>query len=270
MPVTKIKKKCINDKFYTKHSVAMSCIDVMRKFIMDDSIVYIEPSAGSGAFSKLIQCQAFDIAPDDTSIQKENFLSIEDRWPNEKLCVFGNPPFGERNNLTKAFIKKAISFSGTKYIAFILPAVYRKRTMQRVFPDNWSLVYSKELPDDAFMFEGTQYHVPCVFQIWEKDAVLKNMREVTQPRECVDFLLTTKDNADIFVFGAAPHKIIDVSDVTPTNRGHYIKTKIDISVLRDRITSVDWKTYASSSVNGGVAWFSSDEFMKHYTNTHGV
>jgi hypothetical protein len=112
--------------------------------------------------------------------------------------------------------------------------------------------------------------VPCVFQIWEKNSELHNLREVRQPTECSDFSFGNRDDSDIFVFGAAPTKIIDPGEVLPTNRGYFLKSKVDVKELYAKITSVDWKTAARSSVSGGVAWFSRDEFVKHYINRHGI
>jgi hypothetical protein len=269
MPITKIKKKSANDKFYTKQEIAIHCIEHIKHHVSDD-VIFIEPSAGAGAFSNLISCIAFDIDPETDSIVKQDFLEVEDSWIGESLCFFGNPPFGSRNKLTNAFIKKALSFSGTKYIAFVLPSVFKKRTMQRVFPSDWNLIETIDLPRNSFTLNAAEYHVPCIFQIWERNSSSIDLREVKQPRECTDFAIVHKTKADIFVFGAAPHKILRITDVSPTNRGHYLKSKIDISALCDRISSVDWKACATSSVNGGVAWFSSDEFVKHYVLKYGI
>jgi hypothetical protein len=261
MPLKRIKKKCPLDKFYTKPDVAKTCVDFMLSFL-DSVDSYIEPSAGNGAFSLLIDCLALDIVPENDSIIQQDFLSFNTDRKN--ICFFGNPPFGERNSLTKAFIKKALSFSETRFIAFVLPAAYKKRTMQSVFPKNWSMIGEMKLPFNSFMLDGEQYHVPCIFQVWEKDSNRKNLREMPQPTECADFSFGTMSDSDIFVFGAAPKKIILPCNVSSTNRGYFLKTKIEIKELCDRIQSVDWKSLGASSVSGGVAWFSRDEFMKHY------
>ena len=270
MPVNKIKKKCQNDKFYTKPEVAIECVSKLKRIVGYTPMTFIEPSAGSGAFSSLMNCFAFDLEPAASGIFKQDFLQFSPSGSGLPICFFGNPPFGERNSLTKAFTKQAMSYRASKVIAFVLPMVFKKHTMQKLFPANWSLVSTTDLPNDSFIFNGESYHVPCVFQIWEKDSSRQNLREVPQPKETVDFAFVSKKDADIFVFGAAPKKIVIPSDVSTTNRGYYLKSKIDVDELCDRIRSVDWKSYAASSVNGGVAWFSKDEFVKSYNLTHGI
>lgn len=267
MPVKKIQKKCINDKFYTKSEVSDNCIAIMQEFI-PDGVLFIEPSAGSGSFSSKIQCYAYDIEPENENIQKQDFLLLENQFQGQ-ICVFGNPPFGERNHLTNSFIRKSIDI-GARYIAFILPSVYKKFTMQKVFPSEWSLITEYTLPDNSFVLNSVPYHVPCVFQIWERNSELPNLREVRQPSECSDFSFGNRSDSDIFVFGAAPTKIIRPDEVLPTNRGYFLKSKVDIKELCDKIASVDWKAAARSSVSGGVAWFSRDEFVKHYINQNGA
>lgn len=258
MPINKIQKKCKNDKFYTKSNVAEHCIDVLLQFVDKDEC-FIEPSSGNGSFSNLLPNNhiALDIEPENEKITKLDFFDFI--VPTDSIVV-GNPPFGERNALTKQFIKHSLN---SKCIAFILPSVFCKETLQRVFPENWSLVYNEVLPDNAFTLNGNDYHVPCVFQIWLKDdTVHDNLRETTIPTfETDDFVFTDKESANFFMFGAAPHKIVAVDQVSCNNRGYWLHTTPD---MVERLRVIPWKKYALSSVNGGVAWYTKKQILNIY------
>lgn len=265
MPKNKIVKKSINDKFYTKEEVAKWCIEKVNTLVSPTN--FLEPSAGNGAFSRNISnCHAIDIEPEHPSIRKMNYLKCYLRHWGKDLCVIGNPPFGERNNLTKNFIRHSMR-SNVKWIAFVLPSVFKKFTNQRIFPDNWSLIFQEDLPHNSFLLEGVDYHVPCVFQIWEKNSKRLNLREVEHGNQCKDFKIlknSEKEDADVFVFGSAPHKIINLEDVKPNNRGYFLKSSIDKEDLMCKIRGVDWANLGNSSVSGGVFWISTNEFIKHY------
>lgn len=272
MPKTKIKKKNELDKFYTRPEVAKECLSLLFSTINIEDYTVIEPSAGSGAFSNQIKgCYAYDILPEDSTITQQDFLTLDFDNFSDDVCVVGNPPFGERNSLTKSFIKYACSFDRTKIIAFILPACYKKLTMQKVFSSDWSLIKQVDLPEGSFTLQNEVYHVPCVFQIWEKHSKQADLREVKYPNFCADFeILTPREvnKADIFSFGAAPYNLIGPSEVKPNNRGYFLKSYIDKEKLCSNIRSVDWKSKGASSVSGGVFWITKSEFIKYYTERY--
>jgi len=265
MPKQKIKNKDILDKFYTNPEVAKDCIFILKNILSNKKIEFIEPSAGSGSFSKGIPCRSFDILPEDSSIEKLDFLQDYIHMTSD-VVIFGNPPFGNANSLSKAFIERSMKYSQVKVIAFILPKAFNKLSMQKVFSERWILVSSTDLPDDSFLLNGNPYHVPCVFQVWVRLHYLNlpNLREVSFGNKCSDFEFCSRKDASFFLFGASPSNIIDVDQVQENNRGYFVRSFIDKDVLCDRIRSVDWKANASSSVSGGVAWFTKDEIIKHY------
>ena len=102
-----IKKKSELDKFYTRPEVAKECLSLLFSTINIEDYSVIEPSAGSGAFSNQINgCHAYDILPEGSNITEQDFLSLDFNDFHKNVCVVGNPPFGERNSLTKSFIKE--------------------------------------------------------------------------------------------------------------------------------------------------------------------
>jgi len=56
----------------------------------------------------------------------------------------------------------------------------------------------------------------------------------------------------------------NIEDVTPTNRGYYIKSNIQPEKLKSFIKNINWNKFGNSSANGGVSWFSKPEFIKIY------
>jgi len=153
----------LNDKFYTKPSVASSCVNELKKHAVG---TWIEPSAGSGSFVDAVDHKivAMDIDPGRDGIVKQDFLVWES--PYTKCTVFGNPPFGRQSTLARKFIKHASTFASV--IAFILPRSFTKPSMQKAFPLDFHLVYETELEKNSFIVNDKPYNVPCVFQIWKR------------------------------------------------------------------------------------------------------
>lgn len=267
MPKKKIIKKHDLDKFYTNPSVAEFCYGRLLSFVKDETLV--EPSAGDGSFYKILRSPkiGFDV---DTECDGVILGDWFDQSVPLDSVVVGNPPFGNRNDLTKRFIQHSLPYA--KCIAFVLPAVFKKETLQTVFPKNWILVDSVDLPRDSFLLNGEDYHVPCVFQIWlnsdKYPEQYKNLRESVKPELVIaDFEFTNdKDAADYFVFGAAPHKLILPSEVNENNRGYYLKS--NVQNLAKRFKAIDWKKHSHSSVNGGVAWFTKKQIIFSYCLTY--
>jgi hypothetical protein len=163
-------RKNTNDQFYTKQTVAKNCIQhVLEQCPNAQTYLWIEPSAGNGAFLKQVpasfEAVGLDIEPKDSGILKHNFLDWKPATSKDCL-VFGNPPFGRQSSMAKQFIKHCAEFA--KLIAFILPLSFEKPSMNKVFPANFHCIFSQRLPEKSFEINGHEYDVPCVFQIWEK------------------------------------------------------------------------------------------------------
>lgn len=173
-------RKNTKDQYYTKSSVAIKCVDLIRSFVsQSETYQWIEPSAGSGAFLNVLPntCDkiGIDLEPSSPGVQQGDFLE----WVptgHKRRIFFGNPPFGRQSSLAKSFIKYAAPFADI--IAFILPRSFVKPSMSRAFPLTFHCIHSEELEKNAFEVNAVEYDVPCVFQIWEK----KNFdRIVTAP-----------------------------------------------------------------------------------------
>ena len=252
----------ILDKFYTKQEVVKRCLDEVYKLPYTFDCV-IEPSAGDGAFYEHIQHEnkiGIDIDPQHDEIIKGDWLNYTVSDMYERVLVLGNPPFGQYQKLSTKFILHAISFSNVQTIAFILPDVYRKHTRQRILPYNWRIVSITELGRDCFTLEGQDYHVPASFFIFDKSEGKDLRVNPNAYTETNDFKFSTKDDFDIFVFGASPRRITKTP--TPNNRGYFLKSKIPVEDLISRIKAVDWN--GNSCANGGVYWLTKFEFLEQY------
>ena len=105
------------DKFYTKPHVAKECLNFLYdRFSIIKTMTFIEPSAGNGSFSSLIEnCIALDIKPEAPNIKEQDFFTFTPE-PGDYV-TFGNPPFGKRSKMAIDFFNHAATYS--KIIAFI-------------------------------------------------------------------------------------------------------------------------------------------------------
>lgn len=170
------------DQYYTQRPVAQFCWlklqQITRGFgvAMEQSSV-IEPSAGSGAFLDTaptsVVVRGFDVAPTSgrSDIRVHDFLLDPlPRLPapraNGVRLVVGNPPFGKKSSLVRAFIERAFTHAKADVVAFIVPIAMRKWAAQRGIHSSARLVADVDLPEEAFEFRGKPYGVRCCFQVW--------------------------------------------------------------------------------------------------------
>jgi len=163
------------DQYFTKPSVALSCITYLEDELhipLSNFETILEPSYGDGAFVSglrtkyIIEPKLCYIDIDSKEPQhKDDFLSNELKIRMMKpFLTIGNPPFGKNSSLAINFFNKAATLSDV--IAFILPRTFRKNSCINRLDRNFFLVFEKNLEKKSFLFEGNDYEVPCVFQIW--------------------------------------------------------------------------------------------------------
>lgn len=270
----KTKQKDELDRFYTKPEAVKRCLKKL-KTILPDFDTLVEPSAGDGAFLNELahpNIKAYDIAPAEgvQGVVKSDWFDV-DLTGLGRTCVVGNPPFGQRNQLSIRFIQHALSFSNVDLIGFILPNSWNKPSLQnKTFPTEWKLLYTHRLGKNAFLFEGEDYHVPCSFQVWGKGEQFKSNEDLRWPLKPAivheDFeILKDSEGADFFMMGAAPKTMKDVKDVGKNNRGYWIKSNIGVKRLKDNILNVPWDFVGNATASGNVYWISTPELIKEYT-----
>lgn len=189
------------DKYYTKDHIAEICVEAMiRKFPFDlKEYLFIEPSAGSGAFidaasAKGLSIKGFDLLPTRDDIIKNDFLSgnIEDYLSKDerskKRITIGNPPFGSKSGLAIKFVNRSLEQSD--FVGFIIPNQFEKWSVQSKINPNAKLIANIVLPEDSFILLDKTIKLRCVFQIWtlkesDEDLRIKAKPDIKHP----DFLL---------------------------------------------------------------------------------
>jgi len=246
-------KKLHLDKYYTSDETAQYCIDVARRVLNGKKISEaIEPSAGNGVFSKKIKnCIAYDIDPEDKSIIRQDFLTLDLPYKEGRLFI-GNPPFGARNTLAVQFFKKCI-LSGD-YIAFILPISQYKNNQQMY---EFDLIYSENLGVKQY----TDRDVHCCFNIYEKPNGNLNTKPQNKLNdlEIIEVRLGNKivENYDFKVcaWGASIGKFID--DKNSFAKEFYIRIKNNNikNKIVELFKNVNWqKEYLMTSTPNLLQW----------------
>lgn len=257
------------DQFYTDPGVARTLIDrVISVVPLNNRKLFIEPSAGTGAFSNILvdlhhDIIAIDLDPKVVYAIKSNFLDIlPGRLTDLKsssVCIIGNPPFGKGANLAVRFFNHSCLFADT--VAFIVPNTFKKASIHNKLDDNYHLIYQEDLPKNSFIYNKAQYNVPCVFQIWEKR---KYKRTKITFEECKYFSFTSKDNADACIrrVGGRAGKIFTDFLNTSISSNYYIKVRAPYTVreIVEKVESVSFKSIVDQTA--GVRSLSKGELTK--------
>ena len=185
-----MKRKINLEQFFTTDENAKFCLSKLNLSQFDN---IIEPSAGSGSFSNLINnCIAFDIEPKNKNIIKQNYLELDiSLFKNKKNLVIGNPPFGRQSSLAVKFINKSAEFADT--IAFILPNSFKKESVMNRLNCHLFLEEIYELPNTKFFFEESFFNIPCSFFVYKKK---NETREKEKIPNIDDFSFVEKGRAD--------------------------------------------------------------------------
>jgi hypothetical protein len=181
-----------SDQYFTKQYIAdyLSCI-VYERYGNDP--LYIEPTAGNGAFLKRIPgIIGFDLYPQNEAIIEANVFDLK-FFPNNVLI--GNPPFGTNSSLAIKIFNHIAKFQ-VKAICFIVPKTFKKQSVHDKLDRNYWLVEEYDIPFKSFVVSDSEYGVPCVFQIWEH-SVRKRETKVKQDCPWIEFV--PKNQADIAV-----------------------------------------------------------------------
>jgi hypothetical protein len=229
------------DAFYTLPSVALSCINYFHKNVIpskDD--IFIEPSAGSGAFSSQLKGRniySFDILPQKSSIVCQDFLLIKQSpiyheiiSMKKPIHVIGNPPFGRQAKTARSFIRLCSEFASS--ISFILPKSFKKQSFQKTFPLNFHLLFEIDLPEGSFTIDEKLYSVPCVFQVWKN---MQHERIVQTLMEPVGFIFCKKnENPDMAIrrVGVYAGKLLEQNLQSLSGESHYFLRLTTLTPVR--------------------------------------
>ena len=197
------------DQFYTKPEIARECWEALKPFAKRlthtplDSLFFIEPGAGDGAFYDLLPKSrrvGLDLAPRGEGILKRDFLKcrphtfIPPEFNREQIVVVGNPPFGTRGRLAVEFVNKAFTMADT--VAFIVPVIFAKHFIHKQIQEDARLIH--RYPLDRLSFRTAtkpEYAVNTEFQIWTRIGGKRNLRLYSSPPiSHPDFLMHQYNN----------------------------------------------------------------------------
>lgn len=240
------------DQFYTKRSIAVECYAQFLDFLKVNQIedtVFLEPSAGSGAFYSLLPSNklGIDLEPKIDGVICHDFLT----YPLERndYLTIGNPPFGKNSSLAVKFFNKCAEHS--KVIAFVLPKTFKKTSILKKLNKNFHLSYEYDLPDFSFEFDSKDYNVSSVFQIWAKlDTARIDTKSIVVHE---DFLFTTKEKGNFAIqrVGAAAGSVKENFSHVATASHYFISAPDDVKNLFKKIdwTSVKYNTAGNPSIS---------------------
>jgi hypothetical protein len=234
------KDRDTKDQFYTKRQVAETCVkEILQTLPWASSAQWIEPSAGAGAFLGIYAGEtiALDLEPKAAGVVAQDFLKwILSPSAASKRIFFGNPPFGRQGSIAKKFLRHACE-QGADALAFILPRSFMKPSMYGCIPPNFHLVKQTELPKNSFEVNKEPYDVPCIFQIWEKQA---GQREAAEKEEPDGFVYVKPDAYDLAfrrVGGDAGQTFLKGETQPSVQSHHFLKFDegIDVADIQKRV-----------------------------------
>ena len=243
------------DKFYTKLELVTSLLKNID-FLQYELV--IDPCCGDGAFYSNINHKnklAIDILPGIEGVIKHDFLTwnySQIKTTRDKTIVVSNPPFGKQGSLAMNFIKRSSEFSDT--IAFILPLSFAKPSVKNKIPEYYHLEYEEILPEDSYLLDGESYSVKCIFQIWKKKDI---KREIIKSDEANGFTYTkNKELADIAVRRVGVYAGKAFRDLSKSEQSHYfliIDDKSKIDYIIKQLENINWNdlTVGPRSISKG-------------------
>lgn len=193
-----MSKKNNLDQYYTNMSKVKNIIgNLPNKYF------YIEPSAGDGAFTKLLTSKncdylAYDLEPKAINIIKSDFFNVKilKSKLHTKIKVIGNPPFGKNSSLAIKFFNHAASFKDVEEIMFILPKTFKKVSIHNKLNLYFHLKKSIDLPYKSFLLDGKEYDVPSCYQVWVRR---KSKRKIINITESKNIIFSKDDDYDIAI-----------------------------------------------------------------------
>jgi hypothetical protein len=256
------------DQFYTHSDTALECVNIFKEVVSkyDDVSEYkfIEPSVGSGSFSKHLPEDSIliDVEPRVPNAIRADFLTYTP--PKGKYVVIGNPPFGFRGNLALKFINHSYNFAD--YVAFIVPQTFESdgkgSCKSRVV--GYNLIHSQTIDSQFFYPDQKLTTVSCVFQVWSKNhSVPSDLCDISHLCDIISVSdggtpSTTRnkkyhDVCDYFVVSShyGVDKLKLVRKFSDLDRGGY-GFLIHDDRIREYIERLDFASICFTSTNGAV------------------
>ena len=240
-----------HEQFFTKAAVASDVASIIKgQPWFQDLTAFIEPSAGGGALLKHFPgAKGYDLVPQGDDIEQADFLAHEFKTDPSKTLIFGNPPFGRGGSLALKFIRKAATLADT--IAFILPRTFAKSSMKNRLPDDFHLVFEKNLPADSFESpSGAKLDVLCMFQIWRRGDTKRTKEEFDATKTSVKFVKPDQATYAVRRLGddRSLGKIVSVQAVTTPDSFFFIQD--EDGTIKAAIQKSSWEHIVGTAAKG--------------------
>ena len=262
------------DQFYTPIKTAEYCYNIFQQYMKkikdnENKYIYIEPSAGSGNFLKILPIDrtiALDIESKNPNIIEQDYLYWKPIDLNKKYIVFGNPPFGLRGQLALKFINQSSLFAD--YVCFILPQLFESdgKGVPRKRVIGLNLVHSEKLQTNFIEPDGNEIKVNCIFQIWSKNNTNDNYLIKDINKEIINIYSlsdggtssTTRNKkmfnkCDIYIpstcFGKENMKYYETFDELPNKKGYGIVFNKNKKENLKKFKEIKWNEIAFLSTN---------------------
>lgn len=160
----------MNHKYYTASTVAKMCIDKTYAIIGKDKITeVIEPCAGNGSFSNLIENSiSYDIEPAAEGIIQQDFLKLKKQYKTGRLIIGALPL--QSVTLCRWFIKKAYNIAD--YASFIMPL---NQLNISGFSSGFDLTHSERIG----LTEFSDRYVHCCLNIYTAPPRINKSEDLT-------------------------------------------------------------------------------------------
>ncbi len=261
------------DQFYTNHTLAYKLTRTVLQRWKDKDVLYVEPSAGDGAFLNPIKqyghtVRGLDLYPKSAGIKQGDFFKPNGlfRGNHENIVVIGNPPFGKNASLAVKFFNHAAQHANE--IAFIVPRTFRKRSIHARLNKYFHLVKDEDIPDRSFIRMGNPYDVPSAWQIWTRKRTPRKLLTVPNIDHLISYTTPQKAEFAMRRVGFYSGRVFTSGILNLSQTSHYFLQEMTHGII-ELIKTVDWpeitsQTAGSRSLSKAEIAFKLDEIYKSH------
>ncbi len=224
------------DQYYTAPHVARELYELFCKHFNPHRFRMVEPSAGTGAFFSLLPSGSlgYELDPKCPGVQRADFLAV-DLPRGRPIAIIGNPPFGKNASMAVAFFNHAARSGDV--IALILPASFRKASIENRLDRAFHRMCEVPVPKNAFLFRSEPFHVAAVFQIWERRPYPRDLQRVETSHPDFDFTEPSRADFAIQRVGAKAGRVHHDLKMSPSSH-YFIKGDVETIMKKLDFASV--------------------------------
>jgi len=241
------------DQFYTRPDLAEVYVDQVIGRWHDPDVLFVEPSAGTGAFVRPLakagrKVRALDIDPRSPDMRRMDFLVSGQadvfEGTHSAIVTIGNPPFGRNAGLAVGFFNHAARYSDE--IAFIVPRTFRKMSLQKRLHGSFHLSEDQDVEHQAFIHRGQPHDVPCAWQIWTRRPMARPMVETPSVGHLIEYTKPHEAGFAMRRVGFHAGRIITTGLPSLSRTTHYFMRELADGVI-DALCGVTWSDIAGQT-----------------------